>query len=86
MNNFIPLVLPYLVNSNSWHVREKLLYVLIICFLKTQKFANSIENEFDSYTIISALLKMLDDQKERIQFTALEAIVSFVSISNRARV
>ena len=35
-NNFVPLVLPYLCNSSSWHVREELLNVLIICFLKSK--------------------------------------------------
>ena len=76
------MVLPYLVNSNSWHVREKLLYVLIICFLKTNQTSSGVV-EFDSFTIMSILLKMLDDQKERIQFTALEAIVAFVNIGDK---
>ena len=35
-NNFVPLVLPYLCNSSSWHVREELLNVLIICFIKSK--------------------------------------------------
>ena len=35
-NSFVPLVLPYLCNSSSWHVREELLNVLIICFLKSK--------------------------------------------------
>ena len=44
---------------------EKLLYVLIICFLKTDQTSSGVV-EFDSFTIMSILLKMLDDQKERI--------------------
>ena len=84
-NNFVPLVLPYLCNSSSWHVREELLNVLIICFLKSKNieaFGNSVY-EFDKYKILEVLLQMLDDQKERIRFTALEAIVAFVSIGNK---
>ena len=84
-NNFVPLVLPYLYNSSSWHVREELLNVLIICFLKSKNIAtygNSVY-EFDQYKILEVLLQMLDDQKERIRFTALEAIVAFVSIGNK---
>lgn len=50
-NNFISLVLPYLHNSSSWHIREELLNVLIICFLKSKNFY-----EFDSYRIFEALL------------------------------
>ena len=39
--------------------------------------------EFDQYKILEVLLQMLDDSKERIRFTALEAIVAFVSIGNK---
>ena len=52
--------------------------MLIICFLKSQNFY-----EFDAYRIFEALLRMLDDSKDRIRFTALEAIVAFVSIGNK---
>ena len=57
-NNFVPLVLPYLCNSSSWHVREELLNVLIICFLKSKNieaFGNSVY-EFDQYKILEVLL------------------------------
>jgi hypothetical protein len=37
-NNFIGLILPYLNNSSNWHVREELLNVLMICFLKSRSF------------------------------------------------
>ena len=55
-NNFVSLVLPYLYNSSSWHIREELLNVLIICFLKSKNFY-----EFDAYKVFEALLQMLDD-------------------------
>lgn len=35
-NNFVALVLPYLNNSSSWHVREELLNVLVLCFLRAR--------------------------------------------------
>jgi hypothetical protein len=37
-NNFISLILPYLSNSSNWHIREELLNVLIITFLKKAYF------------------------------------------------
>jgi len=45
-------------------------------------YGNSVY-EFDQYKILEVLLQMLDDSKERIRFTALEAIVAFVSIGNK---
>jgi len=47
-NNFIALILPYLNNSSSWHIREELLNLLIRSFLTS----NDIEAEFDSYQIL----------------------------------
>ena len=46
------------------------------------RYGNSVY-EFDQYKILEVLLQMLDDSKERIRFTALEAIVAFVSIGNK---
>ena len=77
-NNFVALVLPYLNNSSSWHVREELLNVLILCFLRSKNIF-----EFDQYSVLEALLRGLDDQKERNRFIALEAIVAFASIGNK---
>jgi hypothetical protein len=74
----VSLALPYLINSSSWHVREELMHVLIRCFLQSNN-----QFEFDSYAILEALLKALDDQKERNRFIALEAIVAFGSIGNK---
>jgi hypothetical protein len=71
-------VLPHLKNSSSRHTREELLNVLIMCFLKSKSIY-----EFDSFVILKTLIRMLEDQKERIRFTALEAIVAFVSIGNK---
>jgi len=38
LNNFVALILPYLNNSSNWHIREELLNVLIITFLKCKNF------------------------------------------------
>ena len=73
-------MLPYLNNSSSWHVREEMLNVLIICFLKSKNIF-----EFDSYAILEALLRALEDPKERNRFIALEAIVAFSSIGNKSK-
>ena len=43
-NNFIALILPYLINSSNWHIREELLHLLIKCFLLSQDV-----QEFDGY-------------------------------------
>jgi hypothetical protein len=37
-NNFIALIAPYLSNSSNWHIREELLNVLIISFIKSGSF------------------------------------------------
>ena len=59
-------------------MREELLNVLILCFLRSNNIF-----EFDSYTILEELLRALEDPKERNRFIALEAIVAFASIGNR---
>jgi hypothetical protein len=77
-NNFVSLVIPYLSNSSNWHIREELLNVLIICFLKSRNFY-----DFDAFTVIESLIKLLKDQKERIKLLALEALVAYGSIGNK---
>ena len=59
-------------------MREELLNVLILCFLRSKNIF-----EFDQYSVLEALLRGLDDQKERNRFIALEAIVAFASIGNK---
>ena len=56
LNNFVALILPYLSNSTNWHIREELLNVLIICFLKSRNFY-----DFDGITILETILKLLKD-------------------------
>ena len=75
-NNFIALITPYLNNSSNWHIREELLNVLIISFLKAKSLY-----EFEPYQICDSILRLLNDQKERIQLVAMEAIAAFQSIS-----
>jgi hypothetical protein len=74
-NNFIALILPYLNNSSSWHIREELLNLLIKCFLKSQD-----KTEFDAYQILDSILQLFNDNKEKIRNLALEAIAAFASI------
>lgn len=61
LNNFIALVIPHLNNSSNWHIREELLNVLIISFLKSQSIY-----DYDPYQIIDGIIRLLNDQKERI--------------------
>jgi hypothetical protein len=55
-NKFVNLVIPYLSNSSNWHIREELLNVLIICFLKSRNFY-----DFDTFLVIESLIKLLKD-------------------------
>lgn len=74
-NNFISLVLPFLNNSSNWHIREELLNVLILCFLKSSDYY-----EFDSVKVIESIISMLQDPKDRIRMIAMETLVAYCSI------
>lgn len=52
----MPLLIPYLTNSTNWHIREELLNLLMLSFLKSKNFY-----EFDSYKVIEAVLKLFND-------------------------
>jgi hypothetical protein len=71
-NNFIALILPYLNNSSNWHIREELLFLLIRCFL----VAND-QNDFDSYQLLSSIIQLFSDTKDKIRNLALEAVATF---------
>ena len=77
-NNFIGLILPYLNNSSNWHIREELLNVLIICFLKSRHFF-----DFDAFQVIESILLLLRDPKERIKLLAIETLIAYASIGNK---
>ena len=77
-SNFTGLVLPYLNNSTNWHIREELLNVLMICFLKSRNFY-----DFDAFQITEAILKLLEDSKERVKLIAIEALMAYASIGNK---
>jgi len=79
-NNFIGLILPYMNNSSNWHIREELLNVLIICFLKSSE-----AEDFDSFAVVKGALLLLTDQKERIKLQALEALVAYASICSEVK-
>jgi hypothetical protein len=80
-NNFIALVLPYLNNSSNWHIREELLYLLIRCFL-----ISSDPNDFDSFQILSSILQLFSDKKEKIRNLALEAVAAYSQVSHRQNI
>lgn len=72
------LVLPYMTNSSNWHIREELLNVLIMCFLKSRNFY-----EFDAFQIIEAILKLFSDQKDKVRNLAMETLIAYSSIGNK---
>lgn len=55
-NNFIGLIIPYLNNSSNWHIREELLNVLIICFLKSGNIY-----DFEPIQVCDGILRLLND-------------------------
>ena len=61
--NFIQLILPYLNGSSNWHIREELLNVLMICFLKSKE---EVEWSEEGIKIGEAIVELFGDQKERI--------------------
>jgi hypothetical protein len=77
-NNFVMVMLPYLNSSTNWHIREELLNVLIICFLRSKNFY-----DFDAFQVIEAILALLNDSKERIRLLSLEALSAYSSIGNK---
>lgn len=56
------MILPYLYNNN-WHIREEILKLFIVSFLKG-------ENKFESTHIIDVLANCLNDDVAKIKFTA----------------
>jgi hypothetical protein len=77
-NNFVMIMLPYLNSSTNWHIREELLNVLIICFLRSKNFY-----DFDAFQVIESILALLNDSKERIRLLSLEALSAYSSIGNK---
>ena len=70
--------MPYLNNSSNWHIREELLNVFILCFLKSRNFY-----DFDSMQVIEAFVLLLNDQKDKVRLMAKEALVTYASIGNK---
>lgn len=59
--NYLNMVLPYL-NSPSWHIREEVLHLIMVSFLKNT-------NDFDYMTVLDQIAKLLDDPKSTVRFT-----------------
>eukprot|EP00347_Sterkiella_histriomuscorum_P009023 403342823 len=77
-NMLVALILPYVNNSSNWHIREELLNVFILCFLKSRNFY-----EFDSIQIIESFVLLLNDQKDKVRLMAKEALATYASIGNK---
>ena len=72
------MLAPYL-GSTSWHIREEVLQLMMVSFLKHT-------NDFDYYTIVDSIAKLLDDPKSKIKFTCREALASLALKGQKNRV
>ena len=52
--------------------------MLIVCFLRSRNFY-----DFDAFKVVEALIKLLQDNKQRVKYLALEALVCYSSIGNK---
>jgi hypothetical protein len=75
---YLGMLLPYL-GSTSWHIREEVLHLILVSFLKD-------DNNFDYYSVIDAIAKLLDDQKSTVRFTCRETLTALVLKGNKNKV
>ena len=59
--SYLNMILPFL-NSPSWHIREEVLHLVMVSFLKNT-------NDIDYMNVIDPIAKLLDDQKSTVRFT-----------------
>ena len=64
------MLAPYL-GSTSDHIREEVLHLMIASFLNGN-------NNFDYFTVVDSIAKLLDDQKANVRFAATEALSTLV--------
>ena len=50
----------------------------MICFLKSKDFY-----QFDAFQVTEAILKLLEDPKEKVRMVAIEALAAYSSIGNK---
>ncbi len=67
---YLNMLTPYL-GSTSDHIREEVLHLMIASFLNG-------DNNFDYFTVVDSIAKLLDDQKANVRFAATEALSTLV--------
>lgn len=75
---YLNMLLPYL-SSTSWHIREEVLHLILVSFLKGP-------NDFDYFTIVDAIAKLLDDPKSTVRFTCRETLAVLVFKGDKNKV
>lgn len=61
-NNYVKMLIPYLGSSN-WHIREEVLHLLIVSFLRNNN------DDLEYYEVVDSIAKLLDDPKSTVRFT-----------------
>ena len=77
-STYLNILLPYL-GSASWHIREEVLHLILVSFLKGR-------NDFDYFAIVDAIAKLLDDPKSTVRFTCRETLTTLVLKGDKNRV
>ena len=77
-NIYISALVPHLYNEN-WHVREETLRAMIVCLLET----NDRELNLDYLTLVNAVSRLLDDEKAKVRFAAVETLATLVRVGNK---
>ena len=75
---YLNMIIPYL-GSTSWHIREEVLHLIMVSFLKNT-------NDFDYFSVIDSIAKLLDDQKSTVRFTCRETLAALVIKGQKNRV
>ena len=76
--SFVALLLPYL-RAPLWHVREEVLKLLIMCFMRCN-------HEFDLFATCDGVAKLLDDEISKVRFVAREALATLAIRGDKQRV
>ena len=77
-NVYLNMLLPYL-GSTSWHIREEVLHLILVSFLKSK-------NDIDYYAVVDPIAKLLDDPKSTVRFTCRETIAALVFKGDKKKV
>lgn len=77
--NYINMLMPYLGSSN-WHIREEVLHLMIVSFLRNSN------DDLDYYTVVDSIAKLLDDPKSKVRFTCTETLATLALKGDKSKV